>query len=287
MEPGQHRVHQAHQRVVLCGRRAGHGVRRRVPRARPRRRLPRRARATPLDPRHRLVTTKYNPARTWTPEGGVGIGGAYMCVYGMESPGGYQLIGRTAPIWSGLRQYGPFEPGVPWLLRFFDRVSFFPVGPDDLLDYRADLLAGRVEVEITEGGFSLAEHNRFLAEHADGIAAFRARQGAAFEAERVAWEAAGEFAPRPEPEPASPVAVTVPPGGSVVEAPLSASVWRVDARPGDAVAAGTPLLRLEAMKLEVVVRAPVDGVVADILVSPGQHLSAGHALAVIAREEAA
>jgi Allophanate hydrolase subunit 1 len=36
--------------------------------------------ATPLDPRHRLVTTKYNPARTWTAENSVGIGGAYMCV---------------------------------------------------------------------------------------------------------------------------------------------------------------------------------------------------------------
>ncbi|MDB5948302.1 MAG: urea carboxylase, partial [Massilia sp.] len=32
--------------------------------------------ATPIDPRHRLVTTKYNPARTWTPENAVGIGGA-------------------------------------------------------------------------------------------------------------------------------------------------------------------------------------------------------------------
>lgn len=36
--------------------------------------------ATPVDPRHRMVTTKYNPARTWTPENAVGIGGAYMCV---------------------------------------------------------------------------------------------------------------------------------------------------------------------------------------------------------------
>ena len=34
--------------------------------------------ATPLDPRHRLVTTKYNPARTWTAENSVGIGGAYL-----------------------------------------------------------------------------------------------------------------------------------------------------------------------------------------------------------------
>ncbi len=43
--------------------------------------------ATPIDPRHRLVTTKYNPARTWTPENAVGIGGAYMCIYGMEGRG--------------------------------------------------------------------------------------------------------------------------------------------------------------------------------------------------------
>ncbi|MFG3756750.1 carboxyltransferase domain-containing protein, partial [Klebsiella pneumoniae] len=54
--------------------------------------------ATPLDPRHRLVTTKYNPARTWTPENAVGIGGAYMCIYGMEGPGGYQLFGRTIQV---------------------------------------------------------------------------------------------------------------------------------------------------------------------------------------------
>jgi urea carboxylase len=56
--------------------------------------------ATPIDPRHRLVTTKYNPARTWTPENAVGIGGAYMCIYGMEGPGGYQLFGRTVQVWN-------------------------------------------------------------------------------------------------------------------------------------------------------------------------------------------
>ena len=36
--------------------------------------------AVPVDPRHRLVTTKYNPARTWTPPNAVGIGGAFLCV---------------------------------------------------------------------------------------------------------------------------------------------------------------------------------------------------------------
>src|SRR5258706_1737866 len=45
--------------------------------------------ATPVDPRHRLVTTKYNPARTWTPENAVGIGGAHLCSYVMDGPGRY------------------------------------------------------------------------------------------------------------------------------------------------------------------------------------------------------
>lgn len=35
----------------------------------------------------RLVCPKYNPARTFTHEGTVGLGGAYMCIYPMNSPG--------------------------------------------------------------------------------------------------------------------------------------------------------------------------------------------------------
>ena len=84
-------------------------------------RFPERA---PLDPRHRLVTTKYNPARTWTPQNAVGIGGAYMCIYGMEGPGGYQFVGRTVQVWNTHRSTREFEPGKPWLLRFFDQIRF-------------------------------------------------------------------------------------------------------------------------------------------------------------------
>ena len=64
---------------------------------------------TPLDPRHRLITTKYNPARTWTPENAVGIGGAYLCVYGMEGPGGYQFVGRTVQMWNRYRHTAEFR----------------------------------------------------------------------------------------------------------------------------------------------------------------------------------
>lgn len=151
--------------------------------------------ATPLDPRHRLVTTKYNPARTWTPENAVGIGGAYLCIYGMEGPGGYQFVGRTTQIWNHrhpLMAQG-FDPEHPWLLRFFDRIQWYPVSADELLDLRADMAAGRGHIDITDGTFSLAEHEQFLAANAEDIAATRAAMEAARSEERERWAAAGEF----------------------------------------------------------------------------------------------
>ncbi|MFI9830052.1 5-oxoprolinase/urea amidolyase family protein [Streptomyces sp. NPDC051913] len=239
--------------------------------------------ATPLDPRHRLVTTKYNPARTWTAENSVGIGGAYLCVYGMEGPGGYQFVGRTTQVWSGWQQRGAFEPGAPWLLRFFDRIKWYPVGPDELLDLRADIASGRFVPRIEEGTFSLAEYQGFLAENAASIGEFKARQQSAFTAERDAWEAAGEFT-RAETAavPAPPAEVTVPAGGSLIEAEFAASVWQLNVAPGDEVTAGQPLLALEAMKMESRVHAPVDGVVAEILARPGDQVEAGTALLVLA-----
>ena len=83
--------------------------------------------AVPVDPRHRLVTTKYNPARTWTPENAVGIGGAYLCIYGMEGPGGYQFVGRTVPVWSTYGRARHTTADEPWLLRCFDRIRWYPV----------------------------------------------------------------------------------------------------------------------------------------------------------------
>jgi urea carboxylase len=140
--------------------------------------------ATPMDPRHRLVTTKYNPARTWTPENAVGIGGAYLCVYGMEGPGGYQFVGRTVPVWRT-------DAETPWLLRQFDQLRFHLVEADELLDLREDVRAGVHELKIEPATFRLAEHERFLADNAASIAEFRGVQQDAFAAERERWEAGG------------------------------------------------------------------------------------------------
>jgi len=239
--------------------------------------------AVPLDPRHRLVTTKYNPARTWTPSDAVGIGGKYLCVYGMESPGGYQLVGRTVPIWSGYRQRPPFEVGKPWLFRFFDRIVWEPVTPEQLEEARAESRAGRLDVDVSEGTFALADHLRFLAANAASIAAFEERQTAAFEAEKQAWHAAGEFdrtetAPTLDVEPAT---LDVPPGAVVIEAPMVGNVWRVELEPGQRVSAGDPAVILEAMKLEMPVPCPGSGTVLQVLAEPGAKVAPGTPLAVI------
>jgi urea carboxylase len=226
--------------------------------------------ATPLDPRHRLVTTKYNPARTWTAENSVGIGGAYLCVYGMEGPGGYQFVGRTTQVWSGWQQRGAFEPGKPWLMRFFDRIKWYPVGADELLALRADITSGRFVPKTEEGTFSLAAYKAFLDES-------------------DAWEAAGEFT---RAEAASEVApptadIEVPEGGRLVEAEFTACVWQVNVEVGDRVSAGQQLVALEAMKMEAPVPAPADGIVAEVLIKPGSQVEAGTVLVVLAAVETA
>ncbi|MFG3617198.1 5-oxoprolinase/urea amidolyase family protein [Nocardia sp. NPDC047654] len=159
--------------------------------------------ATPTDPRHRLVTTKYNPARTWTPENAVGIGGAYLCVYGMEGPGGYQFVGRTTQVWNHRAGAAPaVAPGAdrsasgaetPWLLRYFDRIRWYPVEAEELLDLRADFAAGNVRVRAEDGEFRLADYRAFLADNAESIEEFRAKQVEAFTAERNSWRSAGEL----------------------------------------------------------------------------------------------
>ncbi|MGW7256512.1 urea carboxylase [Streptomyces sp. NPDC054834] len=242
--------------------------------------------ATPLDPRHRLVTTKYNPARTWTAENSVGIGGAYLCVYGMEGPGGYQFVGRTVQIWNRFRKGGLFQDS-PWALRFFDRIEWYPVSAEELLELRAETDAGRGRFETEEGTFSIAEYNAFLAAEADSIAAFRERQSAAFEAEKQRWRAAGEFDRDDAPEPVTAGAdaaadpITVPDGAVPVTAPFTATVWQTVAEPGAAVAEGDPILSLEAMKMESKVSAPAAGTLLEIYVKPGEQVTSGQILAAV------
>jgi urea carboxylase len=146
------------------------------------------------------------------------------------------------------------------------------------------MAAGRGRgVEIEEGTFSLAEHERFLEENSASIAEFRVQQSAAFAVERQAWADAGEFdradaaaAVVPDTED-----LVVPDGASLVSAPFAASVWKVDVAQGETVVKGQPLVSLEAMKMETVLTAPSDGLVLQVLPVAGSQVVAGEALVVL------
>ncbi|WP_122754730.1 urea carboxylase [Pseudomonas viridiflava] len=237
--------------------------------------------ATPLDPRHRLVTTKYNPARTWTAENSVGIGGAYMCVYGMEGPGGYQFVGRTLQMWNRYRDVAAFE-GKPWLLRFFDQIRFYPVSAEELLRIRRDFPLGRFDLNIEHSTLNLTDYQSFLSHEAEGIAAFRAQQQSAFNAERERWIANGQANFESEESIAPTTDETVlEPGQQGIDSHIAGNLWQVQVKPGERVEAGDVLVVLESMKMEIPVLAPVGGIVRDVRVQPGSAVRAGQRVVVL------
>jgi urea carboxylase len=240
--------------------------------------------ATPIDPRHRLVTTKYNPARTWTPDNVVGIGGAYLCIYGMEGPGGYQLFGRTCQMWNTYRVTDAFEPGKPWLLRFFDQIKFYPVSGEELLDFRDGFLEGKRRIEVVPGRFRVRDYFGFVRSKRASIAAFKARQQAAFDAERARWQetrhdesgGAGDAVPEFE------LDGVLPPGATAVESPVPGSVWKVLVEAGRTVSEGETLIIVESMKMEIAVCAPSSGLVREVRCAEGRSVQLGQALVIMA-----
>ncbi|MFM0084210.1 urea carboxylase [Paraburkholderia sediminicola] len=249
--------------------------------------------ATPLDPRHRLVTTKYNPARTWTPENAVGIGGAYLCVYGMEGPGGYQFVGRTVQMWNRYRTTREFEAGKPWLLRFFDEIRFYEVSEAELAELRADFVAGRAGLKIEESVFDLGAYNRFLQDEAESISAFKRLQQAAFDEERERWNAAGhaEYVGEPGSDAGSATGNgaddALAAGQQSVVADVSGSVWKLLVSEGEHVNEGQVVAIVESMKMEVSVAVTEDGVIETIDCAAGAAVVAGQRLMVLRADVAA
>ncbi|MCB1096807.1 MAG: urea carboxylase [Verrucomicrobiae bacterium] len=236
--------------------------------------------ATPLDPRHRLVTTKYNPARTWTPENAVGIGGAYLCIYGMEGPGGYQFVGRTLQMWNRHRVTEYFGEDTPWLLRFFDQIRFFPVSADELATIREDFPKGRYPLQIEETEFSLKNYRTFLDGASDEIEAFRKMQRSAFDAERQRWEEAGQQVIESFEE-AAPEIPEAPEGALPVESNVAGSIWKVEVSEGDTVSEGDVVAVVESMKMEMSIASPLSGVVVKVVGAPGNPVKPGQPIAYI------
>jgi urea carboxylase len=149
---------------------------------------------------------------------------------------------------------------------------------------REDFPQGRFRLHIEEESFSLRRYNAFLRENAESIAAFKAHQQAAFEAERERWRAAGqaEYASDATVASAAPdTELDLPPNGRAVATHVAGSVWKIAVAEGEQVKAGDPVVIVESMKMEIVVPAPCDGAVFKLFCKEGSQVTAGQDLLVI------
>lgn len=235
--------------------------------------------AVPLDPRHRLLGTKYNPSRTYTPNGTVGIGGNYMCIYTMESPGGYQLVGRTVPIWDKLSL--GVHSDRPWLLSPFDQIEFYPASEAEVDEYSESMNAGKFTVDIVDTVFDHAAYLRWVQEHSDSIEEFQKNQGGEKleEFNRLIQISNAELATNGaiklgEEEKFSDDA-------ELVYSEFSGRFWKSLVSVGDLVKKGQGLVVVEAMKTEMVVNATGQGKVVKIFHKNGDMVDAGDLVVVI------
>ncbi len=237
--------------------------------------------ATPIDPRHRLVTTKYNPARTWTAENSVGIGGSYLCVYGMEGPGGYQFIGRTLQMWNRYKTTKEFTK--PWLLRFFDQIQFYEITSEELKQIRKDFPNGHYPLKIEEIEFKLSEYKNFLLKHSESIGEFSDARKKAFDDELQRWIASGQINYDSEQDLDAEILDEefLPDNGIVIQSSVAGSVWEILVEPGEQVEIGQPLVILESMKMEITIKSTHNGTVYDISRHKGSQVGAGQGLLVI------
>jgi len=192
--------------------------------------------AIPLDPRHRLFGMKCNPSRSFTPEGTVGIGGQYMCIYSIDSPGGYQLVGRTVPIWNRF-----ISPEKPWMFNAFDRIKFYLVSEEEL---DASREAGNAEgmVRVEEGMFDLQDYEKWLEAGKEDIERVVAERRQALKDSDVVAEAL-----RPPP-PARCLDLQhetrLGKGEIELKAHVAGKCWKCEVKTGDVVEEGQTLVSL-------------------------------------------
>lgn len=133
--------------------------------------------AIPLDPRHRLFGTKYNPSRSFTPRGAVGIAGQYLCIYATDSPGGYQLVGRTVSIWDEFHKSQLVE-NAPWTFSLLDQIRFYPVSEEELSAAEKNGTSSDL-IKISDTELDLDEYEKWLEEKEEDITVVREQRSKA------------------------------------------------------------------------------------------------------------
>lgn len=94
----------------------------------------------------RIHTPRLNNPRKAIPAGSVGIGGSQTGIYPLESPGGWQLLGRTP-----IKTYDP-EREEPILFEAGDYIRFVPVDQATYQEIEAAVEAGDYQVNVVQEG---------------------------------------------------------------------------------------------------------------------------------------
>jgi len=116
-----------------------------------------------LDPRCKLTVPKYNPPRTWTPKGTVGMGGSSTSIYPDRLPGGYQIFGIIpVPIWDTKKSFPVFENNI-CLFKPGDRVKFVPTTYEEFEHVSHKVEDGTYDYNIIEyQKFSVKNYKKWL-----------------------------------------------------------------------------------------------------------------------------
>jgi urea carboxylase len=202
----------------------------------------------------------------------------------MEGPGGYQFVGRTLQMWNRYRTTNCFEPGKPWLLRFFDQVRFYEVSAGELQQIRRDFPNGDYPIRIEETRFNLKDYEQFLGDHDEEIRTFTDKRKQAFDEELQRWIESGQInfsSEAPVEDTGDDDMAQLPEGQHAVESHAAGSLWECLVGVGDTIGAQQPVAIVESMKMEIELLSPVSGRVVEIRREPGQSVTPGMPVVIV------
>ena len=217
----------------------------------------------PLAPKA-FLAQKYNPTRTSTPGGTIGVGGSLLAIYPLDQPGGYMMLARTLEMFDPYGTKAGFSLEKPWLMEPYDLVTFYEVNVEEYDRLAQAYFASQYEWEVKEGIFDVGKsYELFEAAKSDPEAI--AYKKAQFEAsdklseeEKKIYE---EWAASVADEPVDEAYLQSMMGDDkivTIQSPMAANVWKVEVKEGDVLAKDQLVAILEAMKMEVNVYAPAN-----------------------------
>lgn len=212
-----------------------------------------------LDPRTRIKTGKYNPARTFTPKGAVGSGSVASSIYSIDSPGGYMIWGMALPdlCWNTFGRLSVLK-GKPWFFENFDQIEYFEVSESELTEMNNKLLAGKLEIETEDVEIDFKQYIEFLELIEKETVDLESRKQEKIDEltileteSRAKWQ---EEISAAKSSKSTDTDILNDPNTVKVMAQMAANVFKINVKKGDIVSAEDVLIILEAMKMEIPVR---------------------------------